>query len=147
MPQCSVPRKPKTPTFKDLVQQPTWSEGVKSRTGANAVRPGGFNAAGEFFDPSGEVLHLADEDVAPDVAQRLVDAGALVVMEECGCGGMPPGCRPRWLDASDLRRIRGGSEPVFTGAYRAPSWIDVWASASTKVVYAHGSVSWRALTL
>lgn len=146
MPQCSVPRKPKAPTFKDLVQQPTWSEGAKSRTGANAVRPGGFNAAGEFFDPSGELLQLADEDVAPDIAQRLVDGGALVVMEECGCGGMSPGCRPRWLDASDLRRIRGGPEPVFTGAFRAPSWIDVWAGASTKVVYAHGSVSWRALT-
>lgn len=132
----------KRQVFADIVKEPTWSETSAAHSGLYAPRPGGVNGAGEFFDPDGELLHLVATSVSPGRAQRLIDAGALVVVETCGCGGGPGGCTPQWLRDDQLLSLVGGRAPRFTGARSAPSWIDIWANDVRTVVYAHGDVSW-----
>lgn len=129
-------------TFAELAGQPMWSETEAARTGEHAVRPGAVNVAGDFFDPSGRRLVVESVDIGVDVAQQLVDAGALVVAESCGCGGGYGGCTASWLDDQQLRELKGGPPPTFTGRHRAPTWLDVWTNGERRVVYAHGDVSW-----
>lgn len=131
-------------TFADLVKKPTWSETDASRSGQHAPRPGGFNAAGEFFDLDGKSLHLVSGDVTEGEAQTLVEAGAGVVIETCGCGGTYGGCAPRWVTDEQLHDLKGTAGPRFTGRHGAPTWLDVWASDERAVVFAHGDVAWGA---
>ncbi len=136
-------RNPRRQTFGDLVKEPTWSDTNPSRTGRNAPRLGAFNAAGEFFDLTGLVLDLVHEEVSPADAQRLVNGGASVVAEGCGCGGTYGGCSPEWVtDAEQLKQLRRGPAPLFTGHHGTLAWIDVWANAAGEVVFVHGDVSW-----
>jgi hypothetical protein len=129
-------------TFADLIKAPTWSQSKASAGGQYAPRPGRFNRAGEFFDPAGHKLLLRDEDIPVEEAQRLVNAGALVVAEGCGCGGWSGDCTPVWLSDEQLSGLRHGTAPRFTGRYGAPTWIDVWGGEARPVVFAHGDVSW-----
>jgi hypothetical protein len=131
-------------TFADLVKEPTWSQTEASRGGRYAARPGRFNGAGEFFDPAGQRLLLREDDIEVEEAQRLVDGGALVVAESCGCGGWYGDCTPEWLTDEQLRGLRNGPDPRFTGRHDVPTWIDVWAGEGGAVVFAHGDVSWGA---
>ncbi|XGX79149.1 hypothetical protein LQK93_01948 [Terrabacter sp. BE26] len=130
------------PTFADLVREPTWSETDASSTGQHAPRPGGFNAAGEFFDLDGKSLHLVSEDVTEEEAQALLEAEAGVVIETCGCGGSYGGCTPQWVPDELLQGLKQSPGPRFTGRHGAPSWLEVWASDERKVVFAHGDVAW-----
>lgn len=140
-------KSPRQQPFADLVQEPTWSETDASRSGQYAPRPGGFNAAGEFFDPDGIKLRLVAEDATEDEAQALIEAGAAVVAEGCGCGGSYGDCTPEWVTHDQLRDLRRGPAPGITGRHGAPTWIDVWANDHGTVVFAHGDVSWgNALT-
>lgn len=141
MARARPPRRSK-PTFADLVKEPTWSESQRTRTGRFAVRPGGVNGAGEFFDPSGLQLWLQAEETTVDEAQRLVDTGALVIAEGCGCGGWYAGCTPRWVTDEQLRALRGAPSPTLLGRGGTPTWIDVWSNERGTVVFAHGDVSW-----
>lgn len=126
----------------DLAKEPTWSETPRSTSGRHRKTPGTVNAAGQFSDPHGLELRLITRDVTGAVAQRLVDAGALVVVEECGCGAGPGGCTPWWLDDDQLRKLRGGAAPWVTGRNQAPTWIDQWGNDDHVVVFAHGEVCW-----
>ena len=138
---------PRQRTFADLTQEPTWSETDASRSGQYEPRPGGFNGAGEFFDPDGIKLRLVAEDATEDEAQALIDGGAVVVAEGCGCGGSYGDCTPEWVTHDQLRDLRQGLAPGFSGRYGAPAWIDVWVNDHGTVVFAHGDVSWgNALT-
>ena len=130
------------PTFADLIKQPTWSQTDAPRKGQHAPRPGRFNGAGEFFDLNGSQLSLVAENVTEEEAQALLEAGAAVVAETCGCGGAYGGCTPVWVPEDQLRELRQGSPPRFTGRHAAPTWLDVWASDRRSVVFAHGDVSW-----
>ncbi|MGG5258668.1 hypothetical protein [Phycicoccus avicenniae] len=138
---------PRAKTFAELAGEPTWSETAAVRTGQHAVRLGGTNVAGEFFDPSGNRLALEAADVSTDAAQEALDAGALVVAESCGCGGDFGGCTPVWLSNQQLRSLRGGPPPVFTGSHRAPTWLELWGNTEGRVIYAHGDVSWGGMAL
>jgi len=137
-------KKHREPTFKDMLAEPTWSEIDGPKRGANSVRPGSFNSSGEFFDLSGNVLTRTSSDVTPKTARDLVDSGAVVAFEGCGCGG-GNGCGPEWFVGDVLDSLRGGPGPRFVKGYGSPTWIDVWTSDESRVVYAHGDVSWAPL--
>ncbi|XGX79822.1 hypothetical protein LQK93_02639 [Terrabacter sp. BE26] len=134
-------RKSKGPTFAELLKQPTWSEAEPRVPGEYAVRPGKYNAAGELFDPSGAPIRPQQEYVTPELAQELVNGGALVAHEGCGCGGWQ-GCQPVWLSVDALRRVRSGQAPELIGSHGTPTWIDVWSSDDGVIVYLHGDVRW-----
>lgn len=128
------------PTFKDFLSEPTWSE----TDAPTNIRPGTFNFSGEFFDLSGNVLSRSQADVTPKVAQALVDDGAVVAFEGCGCGG-GGGCAATWFTDDALDSVRGGPKPAYVKGYGSPTWIDVWTNDDTTVVYAHGDIEWGKL--
>ena len=82
-------KSPRQQTFAELVQAPTWSETDASRSGQYAPRPGGFNGAGEFFDPDGIKLRLVAKHATEHEAQALIEAGAAVA-DVC------PAASPPW---------------------------------------------------
>ncbi len=135
-------RKQPGPTFADLVKEPTWSQSESSRTGQHAPRPGRFNGADQFFDPSGSRLKLVAESITEEEAQRLLEDGAALVSEACGCGGNYGGCTPVWATEKQLHELRSGPPPRFADRHGAPTWLDVWAGDQSSVVFAHGDVSW-----
>lgn len=135
-------RKPTGPSFADLVKEPTWSQSDASRSGRHASRPGRFNGAGEFFDPSGSQLQLVAENITAEEAQQLLEAGAALVAESCGCGGTYGDCTPVWATDEQLHELRSGPPPRPTGRHSAPTWLDLWAGDRVSVVFAHGDVSW-----
>ncbi|GAA2485351.1 hypothetical protein [Terrabacter carboxydivorans] len=137
-------RKRKQPgaTFADLVKEPTWSQSDASRSGQHAPRPGRFNGAGEFFDLSGSQLELVVGNVPAEEAQRLLEAGAALVSESCGCGGSYGDCTPVWATDKQLHELRSGPPPQLTDRHSAPTWLDAWAGERGSVVFAHGDISW-----
>jgi len=134
-------KKSKAPTFAELLKQPTWSEGGARVSGEHAVRPGRYNSAGELFDPSGRPIRPRQECATPELAQELVNGGALVAHEGCGCGGWQ-GCQPEWLTSDALTRLRWAQGPELIASHGVPTWIDVWSSDESVVVYLHGDVRW-----
>lgn len=131
-------KKRREPTFNDLLKEPTWSELATPKD----IRLGTTNRAGDFFDPAGNLLTLAHEEVSLVDAQTFVDDGAIVAFEPCGCGGGGrTGCTAEWFADEAVASIRGGSGPAVTRG-KAPTWIDVWKNEATTVVYAHGDVEW-----
>lgn len=132
-------------TFAELAAQPTFSQTPAGRSTATP-RPGSFNLAGEFFHPDGTMLGLVDDDLSPEAAQQALDAGGLVLVDECGCGGRPDGCPPQWLTDEELATLRGSEPPVLTRRRRgAPTWIELFSHAGRSVVFVHGEVTWGAV--
>jgi hypothetical protein len=123
------------PTFAEIV------ENVRATPKTPiTVRPGTFNADGQFFDPSGTLLTRTKNSIAESKAADLVADGALVVFEGCGCGG--GGCIPEWISTDDLDRLRTADKPRFVKGYGSPTWIDQWTGAAGDVVFLHGDVEW-----
>ena len=108
---------------------------------ANVVRPGGYNAAGEFFDPAGTELSESYATVTPHEALALARAGAVVAFEGCGCGG-GAGCPIEWYGPADVRAMIVAGPPAFVKGNGSPTWIDVWSGGETTLVFAHGNVRW-----
>lgn len=118
------------------------------RRGGPQPRPGGFNLAGEFFDPSGVLLRLAASEIAPDQAADSVRGGALLAFESCGCGGVPGGgCKIECFDSADVVRANLHGEPTFVRGFGSPTWIDLWSANDRQVVFAHGDVKWGSMLL
>jgi hypothetical protein len=118
------------------------------RRGGPPTRPGTFNLAGEFFDPTGVLLRLATSEITPDQAANAVRNGALLAFESCGCGGGPGGgCKIQWFDSADLGRAKLHGEPTFVRGFGSPTWIDLWSGDDRQVVFAHGDVKWGSILL
>jgi len=105
------------------------------------VCPGGYNSAGELFDPAGNRLHRVRTKITPSQAQHHVSEGAQLAWESCGCGGWS-GCLPIWVEANIGSTLGDGSKPRFIGRHDAPTWIDLWQGDGGPVVYAHGDMKW-----
>lgn len=128
-------------TFKEMLAEPTWSETSASAAGHHSVRPGKFNFANEFFDPDGIRLVCTKAEVTPKEALRMINEGAALAYEGCGCGGWG-GCAPEWYSEAVLVELRGGPKPRFVDTYGSPTWIDAWEGEGVTVVFAHGDVEW-----
>lgn len=72
-----VTKKPRKPSLSEIAEE-LRSAPAKAPDDAHAVRPGLFNAAGEFFDRNGARLERVETEVAPKRAQQLVSEGAVV---------------------------------------------------------------------
>ncbi len=128
------------PTLKEIAEE-LRNAPAPPRGGATAVRPGGYNGAGEFFDPAGNLLIESQATVTPTVALELARSGAVLAFEECGCGGRAS-CSITWFGPDDVQTMAEAGLPAFVRGYGSPTWIDVWASSETTVVFAHGDVRW-----
>lgn len=104
-------------------------------TAAEPMVPGQRNALDEISTPAGEKLENLFDEITPETARLEVEAGALVVWGACGCG--PTDCGElEWPDPGLLR----GTAPKL--ARKEPSWLSLWAAGRTRVVFAHGAISW-----
>lgn len=121
----------------------TFAEMVDAVKGAPAkvvpVRPGRVNRVGVLASPDGTAFVRERESVDSATARELVQTGALVASERCGCGG--DYCEPEWVDATDLAALAETQPSRLRG--NAPTWIDVWVSRSGRVVFLHGDYEWR----
>lgn len=100
---------------------------------------GTFNDQGQFLAPDGDVLIRVKSSISPSKAASLVATGALVAFEDCGCGGYAGGCIPEWVSTE---RLAAAGKPKFVKGYGSPTWIDIWKSDSSTVVFLHGDVKW-----
>lgn len=83
------------------------------------------------------MLTLVDDDIACAEAAGEVSAGALVAVEECGCGGGGH-CAPEWF-----RPGQTSAEPTQRPHDPTPTWIDIWRTADgRRVVFCHGALQW-----
>lgn len=123
-------------TFAEIVAEALAEE---RPVGVPMVRPGSFNAEGEFFDPEGHLLNRVGE-VTPKEARAYVASGAMLAFEGCGCGGWA-GCQAEWIEEA-VRAELGAMKPRFVKGYGSPTWIDLWRSEVGLVVFAHGDVEW-----
>lgn len=131
-------REPPRQTFSEIVRQ---AHATSTPPGpAHAVRPGRFNLAGELFTPEGIRVVRHRASVSPARAQALVDHGAALAHEGCGCGGWA-GCAPVWFTGTALEALRT-SRPRLDLRTSAPTWIDVWLADTATVVFTHGAVTW-----
>jgi hypothetical protein len=124
---------PRKPTFADIV-----SEVRATPAAAVDVTAGRFSRAGQFFDPEGMLLTKTRSAISPTESVELLATGALVAFEGCGCGGFT-GCDVTWLPPESLRQ---SGSPRFVTGFGSPTWIDVWTSDSSTVVFLHGDVKW-----
>ena len=136
------------PTFSEIAAEVRRRPRGSEVEGAHGVRPGRFNLAGEFFDPSGVRLDLCETEISPAQALEAVKSGALLAFEACGCGGVGVGsCEIEWFDSKDIVGSMGTGEPVFVNLHGSPTWIDLWSGQDGSVVFAHGDVRWGAVLL
>lgn len=129
-------RRPQARTFAEIA-----AEARAVPPPAPDVRPGRFNAVGELFTPDG-VHVVRTGEVTPVEARSLVMAGALLAFEDCGCGGRAGGCAPRWVSGAVASVAAQAGVPSFVKGQGAPTWLDLWESEGTLVVFAHGDVVW-----
>lgn len=136
------------PTFSEIAADARLRPQGSEVRGAHGVRPGRFNLAGEFFDPSGSRLDLSETEISPAEALAVVKAGALLAFEACGCGGDGlGGCEIEWFESKDIADSIGTGEPVFVNLHGSPTWIDLWSGQDRRVVFAHGDVRWGSVLL
>ena len=131
------------PTLSEIAQELRDAPTPK-RDGPNAARPGAHNGAGEFFDPAGLLLVVSKDSIAPDEALELARAGALIAFEGCGCGGSAS-CPIAWFSPSEVKALVEAGTPSVAKRHASWSWIDVWTSGDSVVVFAHGNVRWADL--
>lgn len=103
------------------------------------VTPGRVNREGRLCDLDGTALSRLDGDWDERDALAAVKAGARIAFEGCGCGG---GCAPEWFGDDELREVVDPPHPI-RGA--APSWIEIWESSGSRVVFVHGDYAWPKL--
>ena len=133
----SVKRRTTTRTFAEVLAE---AKDDVSTTPEAEVCPGGYNTAGDLFDPVGNVL-VRIGTVTPKEAQRRIRDGARLAWETCGCGGWT-GCEPIWIPDDVRNKLSVAPKPRFVPKHGVEPWIDLWQGNGGPVVYAHGDVKW-----
>lgn len=113
-----VKRQGRREAFSEVLQN------LKSRPAPPPTPPsnGVDLGADAWRGPEGTVWHAASDNVDAATARILVQAGALVALDPCGCGG---GCGLRWLD--DAARVRlARVEPDVRPSKRFHGAITAW---------------------
>ena len=124
---------------------------IKAQVGADPParpdpneKPGRFNELGQLFDPQGRRLQRSKTAITPQQARTLVESGAELAFESCGCGGWS-GCQPSWFEPHQKKMMTESGPPRFVRGSTLPTFIDVWTNEGTTVVFLHGDVQWAEL--
>lgn len=127
-------RRRREPTFCEIVGEAR----ARPPRPTRRIVPGTINADGHLYGPGRDLLTRVKAQITPAQARSFVDAGALVAYEGCGCGGWY-GCAPSWFVPDELP---AGVRPRLVKGFGSPTWIDLWESDVSVVVFLHGDVEW-----
>lgn len=87
--------------------------------------------------PDGRSYRRSDDQITPARAQDLLRAGALMVVDDCGCGGY---CGLDWPDAAE-RATLARRPPSLTK--RRAGWLEEWHSPEGgRLLLQNGDVRW-----
>lgn len=109
---------------------------------SDAPSAGELDGAGRLIDLLGHVMQRTKSSVTIKEGLALINEGAHAATEVCGCGGWQ-GCQPVWLEQFQLDRLKAGGKPRRVKS-EATTWIDVWRSDASVLVFAHGNIRWEA---
>lgn len=89
------------PTFAEMVDQvQKQSAAEQSRPLARPSRPGIYDAG--VVDTQGHWYDVTDDDLDDVTAFEMIRAGAVVLVDDCGCGG---GCGLQWPTSEQLAAL------------------------------------------
>ena len=92
---------------------------------------------GNLHSPDGDIYRLVARRVSPDRAQELLASGAMVVVDDCGCGGY---CGLFWPAASERTDMATRRPQLKRNRF---GWLDEWADgAGTSLLFVNGDVRW-----
>ena len=84
---------------------------------------------------------LVTDELTPSDAQALVLNGAVLVYDECGCGGTE--CQLDWVSSEDGQRLAASGPPVLRPSKNGRADLEHWRSADGQdLVVAAAEVTW-----
>lgn len=120
--------------FADVVAR------VRSRPSRGPEVPEGRH--GDYWGgPDQRRYELVTPDLSPADAVQLVQRGARIVYDACGCGGDE--CRLDWLSDEDCRRLAAADPPSLLPSKHGRADLEHWRSADGHdLIVAAVEVSW-----
>ena len=110
-------------------------------TPARAARVPSGHHGDCWGDQEGNRYDLVTDELSADDAVQLARDGAVVVYDECGCGGS--GCDLDWLSDDEARRVAEAGTPDLHPSKHGRANLEHWRSADGRdLVVAAGEVSW-----
>lgn len=99
----------------------------------------GMQANGTFRDRVGRVFTEVDDEVIPVEARQMLEAGAVLVWDRCGCGG---GCGLMWVPATRLGELIT-TYPVLHRTRLGSGAMSAWkAKDGTSLLFLQSSITW-----
>ena len=90
-----------------------------------------------LHSPDGDIYRLVARRVSPDRAQELLTSGAMVVVDDCGCGGY---CGLFWPAETERTALAARRPQLKKNRF---GWLDEWANeAGTSLLFVNGDVRW-----
>ena len=92
---------------------------------------------GHLHSPDGDIYRLVARQISPNRATELLTSGALVVIDDCGCGGYCGLFWPAEAERADLATRRPQLKKKRFG------WLEEWATETgTSLLFVNGDVRW-----
>ncbi len=99
----------------------------------------GVQENGTFRDRVGRVFNEVDDEVIPVEARQMLEAGATLVWDRCGCGG---GCGLMWVPPARLGELVT-TYPVLHRTRLGSGTMSAWqAKDGTSLLLVQSSVTW-----
>lgn len=128
-------KKQRRATFNEIVESATFaSDSIPSPP----LRPGRVNEGGVLVSPEGATFDCI-ASVEVETVPTLLQDGARLVFDDCGCGGAY--CAPRWIGIEESRTF-AKKRPRRRRRSEGPSWIDHWRGTGGDIVLMHGEFVW-----
>jgi hypothetical protein len=120
------------PTFADIVAE------------VESAPPPQERSAGYYgdtvVDAAGNVYGLTASDIDAARARELAATGAVVIWDDCGCGGY---CGLEWLDAAEVRALVASGPPDILHKKRRRGSIAAYATDDGRpLLYVEDAVRW-----
>ncbi len=90
-----------------------------------------------LHSPDGDIYRLVARQISPDRAQELLGSGAVVVVDDCGCGGYCGLFWPADAERTDMASRRPQLKKKRFG------WLEEWSNeAGRSLLFVNGDVRW-----